>query len=114
MPQVADFIENNRELIIQRYLEEAGKLDSARGLKPYQLIDTLPEYLGTLATISRQGHRGDPEATKQRLEETHISMRLRSGYNQEEVTSEYVLTCRRGNNPLPRTRRSCSRNSRRR
>jgi PAS domain S-box-containing protein len=91
MPQVADFIENHRELIVQRYLEEADKLDSARGLKPYQIIDTLPEYLGTLATISRQGHRGDPEATKKRLEETHIGMRLRSGYNQEEVTSEYVL-----------------------
>ncbi|ATB42763.1 hypothetical protein CYFUS_008242 [Cystobacter fuscus] len=91
MPQVADFIENNRDLLVRRFLEEAGKLESARGLKPHQLIDTIPEYLATLATISRQGHRGDPEATKRRLEETHIGLRLRSGYNQEETTSEYVL-----------------------
>ncbi|WNG29848.1 PAS domain-containing protein [Cystobacter fuscus] len=91
MPQVADFIENNRDLLIRRYLEEAGKLESSQGLKPHQIIDTMPEYLATLATISRQGHRGDPEATKRRLEETHISMRLRSGYNQEEAMSEYVL-----------------------
>src|SRR5690349_9792386 len=91
MPQVADFIENNRDLLIRRFQEEAGKLESAQGLKPHQIIDTMPEYLATLATISRQGHRGDPEATKRRLEETHIGMRLRSGYNQEETTSEYVL-----------------------
>jgi PAS domain S-box-containing protein len=91
MPKVADFIETHREAIVQRFLEEASKLESARGLKPYAVIDTLPEYLATLATLSRQGHRGDPAKTKKRLEETHIGLRLRAGYNQEEATSEYVL-----------------------
>ncbi|SEM80389.1 PAS domain S-box-containing protein [Stigmatella aurantiaca] len=94
MPQVADFIENNRGLIVQRYLEEARKLEPARGLTPEQVIDTLPEYLGTLAAISRQGHRGDASVTKKRLEETHIGIRLRSGYSQEEATGEYVLVGR--------------------
>jgi PAS domain S-box-containing protein len=91
MLKVADFIEKNREQLIERFAEEAGKLESARGLKPHEVIDTLPEYLSTLATLSRQGHRGDPAKTKKRLEETHISLRLRHGYNQEEVTGEYVL-----------------------
>jgi PAS domain S-box-containing protein len=91
MPRVADFIDSNRDLIVQRYLEEASKLESSRGLTPYQIIDTVPEYLATLAAISRQGHRGDPTVTKKRLEETHIGLRLRSGYNQEEATDEYVL-----------------------
>ncbi|OJH40136.1 GAF domain-containing sensor histidine kinase [Cystobacter ferrugineus] len=91
MPQVADFIENNLDLLVQRFLEEAGRLESARGLTPHQLTDNVPEYLATLATISRQGHRGNPEKTRRRLEETHIGMRLRSGYNQEEATSEFVL-----------------------
>ncbi|WP_257463335.1 sensor histidine kinase [Archangium lipolyticum] len=91
MPKVADFIEQNREWIVERFAEEAGKLESARGVKPYELIDTLHEYLGTLVAISRQGHRGDKARTKQRLEESHLSLRLRLGYNQEEVTNEYVM-----------------------
>jgi PAS domain S-box-containing protein len=91
MPQVADFIENNLDLLIQRFQEEAGRSESARGLTPHQIINNLPEYLATLATLSRHGHRGDPERSRRRLEETHINMRLRSGYNQEETTSEYVL-----------------------
>ncbi|QRN99656.1 PAS domain-containing protein [Archangium violaceum] len=91
MPRVADFIEKNREQLIERFLREASKLESARGLKPYEVLDTLPEYLSTLTALSRQGHRLEPEKTKKRLEETHISLRLRHGYNQEEVTGEYVL-----------------------
>ncbi|WP_257449251.1 sensor histidine kinase [Archangium lipolyticum] len=91
MPRVADFIEKNREQLIERFVREAGKLESARGLKPHELVDTLPEYLSTLTAISRQGQRNEPEKTRKRLEETHISLRLRHGYNQEEVTGEYVL-----------------------
>jgi PAS domain S-box-containing protein len=94
MPKVADFIEKNRKQLIERFVEQASKLESARGLKPYEIIDTLPEYLSALATISRQGHRGDPVRTKKRLEETHIGLRLRHGYNQEEVTGEYALVGR--------------------
>ncbi|HEX8820384.1 MAG TPA: PAS domain S-box protein [Archangium sp.] len=91
MPKVADFIEKHREQLVERFVQRAGNLDSARSLKPYELVDTLPEYLSTLATISRQGHRGDPAATKKRLEGTHIGLRLRHGYSQEEVTAEYAL-----------------------
>lgn len=91
MAKVADFIENNKEQLVERFTQEAGKLPSSGGLKPYELIDTLPEYLSALATISRQGHRDDPAKTKKRLEDTHIGLRLRHGYTQEEATSEYVL-----------------------
>jgi PAS domain S-box-containing protein len=91
MPKVADFIEQNRERIVERFAEEAGKLEAAQGVKHYELINTFHEYLATLVAISRQGHRGDALKTKQRLEETHLSLRLRMGYNQEEVTNEYVL-----------------------
>jgi PAS domain S-box-containing protein len=91
MPRVADFIENNRERLAERYLEEARKLESAQGVSESELMDTFPEYLLTLATISREGRRAHPEKTKRRMEETHISLRLRLGYTQEEVTSEYVL-----------------------
>ncbi|MCY1081194.1 sensor histidine kinase [Archangium lansingense] len=91
MTTVAEFIEKNRERLIERYTEEVGRLDAARGLSPYERTDTFPEYLSTLAAISRQGHRGDTTKTARRLEETHIGQRVRLGFNQEEVTSEYVL-----------------------
>ena len=91
MPSIADLIEGHRELLVRRFLEEAGRLESARGLKPSEVINTLPEYLATLAAISRQGHGGGLTQTKRRLEDTHIGARLRLGYNQDEVTSEYVL-----------------------
>ncbi|QRK13377.1 PAS domain-containing protein [Archangium violaceum] len=91
MTTVAEFIERNREQLIKRYAEEASRTESARGLTQHELINTFPEYLSTLAAISRQGHRGDPVKTKTRLEETHIGQRVRLGYNQEEVTGEYVV-----------------------
>jgi PAS domain S-box-containing protein len=91
MPTVAEFIEKHREQLIERYVEGVSRLESARGLTEHERMDTFPEYLSTLTAISRQGNRGDPARTKSRLEETHISQRLRLGFNQEEVTSEYVL-----------------------
>lgn len=91
MPKVADFIEQHRERLVQRFAEEAIKLESARGLRGYELANTFPEYLGALAALSREGHGDEREQVKRRLEETHLSLRLRLGYNQEEVTSEYVL-----------------------
>ncbi|HYO66902.1 MAG TPA: PAS domain-containing protein, partial [Archangium sp.] len=91
MTTVAEFIERHREQLIERYTAEVGTWEPARGLSPYELTDTFPEYLSTLAAISRQGHRGDPVKTKSRLEGTHISQRVRVGFNQEDVTGEYVL-----------------------
>lgn len=91
MPKVADYIEQHRDALVERFVEEASKLPSALGAKRNEVIDTFYEYLSTLAAISRQGERGGPARTKSRLEETHIGLRLRMGYSQEEVTSEYVL-----------------------
>ncbi|MDY7226255.1 PAS domain-containing protein [Hyalangium rubrum] len=91
MPSVADFIEEHRAHLVQRYAEEVAKLDSARGLSVYELTNTFPEYLDTLSASSRRGDRGDTARTKRRLEETHLSLRLRLGYKQEEVTTEYAI-----------------------
>lgn len=91
MPSAADYIEQNREQIVQRYAEEVSKVPAARGLSYYETIDTLPEYLQTLSRISRAGKRESREQTSQRLEETHIGLRLRLGFTLQEVTSEYIL-----------------------
>ncbi len=88
---VGDYIEQHREHLVERFVEDAGRLESARGLPQGELIDTLPEYLSTLVAISQEGRREDPEKTKSRLEQTHLSLRLRQGYTQEEVTTEYVI-----------------------
>ncbi|HLL55888.1 MAG TPA: PAS domain S-box protein, partial [Myxococcaceae bacterium] len=91
MPRVADFIEQHRDLIIDRFVEEASRQQPARGLSRLELIDSFYEYLNTLAAISREGREGEPERTRARLEETHIGMRLRVGFNQDETVREYVM-----------------------
>ncbi|OJT27404.1 hypothetical protein BO221_05375 [Archangium sp. Cb G35] len=91
MTTVAEFIERNRQQLIERYIRELSQWESARGFGPNELTDSFPEFLSALAAISRQGRRDDPAKTRSRLEGTHISQRVRLGFNQEEVTDEYVL-----------------------
>jgi PAS domain S-box-containing protein len=91
MPGIADLIEGHRELLVRRFQEEAGRLESARGLKPYEVLNTFPEYLACLAALVGEEPSDEAAATKRRLEDMHVGARLRLGYNQDEVTSEYVL-----------------------
>jgi PAS domain S-box-containing protein len=91
MSKIADFIEQDRELLVQRFLEEAAALESAEGLRPVEVIGSLPAYLATLAVLFREGPRPEPMAAKRRLEETHLGQRLRLGFTQQETVDEYVL-----------------------
>ena len=92
MASVADYLIRHREELVRRYTEECGKLPPASGLTPEELVDTLPEYLGALAGISRQGRdEGPPADLKRRLERTHVRIRLRAGYREEEALNEYVI-----------------------
>jgi signal transduction histidine kinase len=81
MRRIADFIEQNRELLVQRFLEEVGKLESARGLRPAEIINALPEYLATLAALSREGSRPEPMATRRPDE----ALRERSRFEQQLI-----------------------------
>ncbi|HEX8825195.1 MAG TPA: PAS domain-containing protein, partial [Archangium sp.] len=90
MPSIADLIEQHRERLLQRYLEEASRLPSAQGVRSQEVLDNTPEYLSALSALSR-GQRGDPGLTKHRIEETHIGLRLRLGYTLEDATAEFVL-----------------------
>ncbi|HYO52571.1 ATP-binding protein [Archangium sp.] len=90
MPSIADLIEQHRERLIQRYIEEASRLPSARDVRPQDVLDNCPEYLDTLCALSR-GQCGDPGHTRRRLEETHIGLRLRLGYTLDDATAEFVL-----------------------
>ncbi len=90
MPSIADLIEQHRERLLQRYLEEASRLPSAQGVRSQDVLDNLPGYLSSLSALSR-GQPGDPGHLKRRLEESHIGLRLRLGYTLEDATAEFVL-----------------------
>ncbi|HYO68791.1 MAG TPA: PAS domain-containing protein, partial [Archangium sp.] len=91
MSKIADLIEQNRELLAQRFLEEAAALESARGLPPAEVAGFLPAWLATLAAFLREGPRSVPMAEKRRLEETHFVQRLRLGFTQRDTVDEFVL-----------------------
>jgi PAS domain S-box-containing protein len=90
MPSIADLIEQHREHIQQRYLEEASRLPSSQGVPAEEILDNLPAYLTVLSALSR-GQHADPTHTRRRLEELHIGLRLRLGYTLEDATAEFVL-----------------------
>jgi PAS domain S-box-containing protein len=91
MASVADYLTRQRGDIVRRYAEECARLPPAQGLTYEELTDTLPEYLGALADLCREGHSAMPAAeVKRRLERTHVRVRLRAGYTEEEALAEYV------------------------
>ncbi|RKG68568.1 PAS domain S-box protein [Corallococcus sp. CA054B] len=91
MNLVADFIEANLDVLVRRFAEAARGLESTQGLKPSELISTLPEYLHAVAAICRHGPTPERLETRARLEEAHINLRLRVGATQEDATDEYTL-----------------------
>ncbi|QRO01440.1 PAS domain-containing protein [Archangium violaceum] len=90
MPSVAELIEQHRENLLERFLQEASRRPSARQVSPQDLLDNLPAYLDTLCALSR-GQRGEPGHTRWRMEEAHLGQRLRLGYTPEDVLAELDL-----------------------
>ncbi|RKH45751.1 sensor histidine kinase [Corallococcus sicarius] len=91
MKHLADLIEANTEALVHRFVEELRGRESLQGLKPSEIITTLPEYLRAVAGICRHGPTPERLQTRRRLEEAHINLRLRVGATQEDVTDEYTL-----------------------
>ncbi|WP_257457315.1 sensor histidine kinase [Archangium lipolyticum] len=90
MPSIADLIEQHRENLLERYLEEASRLPSARKVSRRDILDNLPAYLDALCALSR-GQRGGPGHDRRCLEEAHLGQRLRLGYTLGDVMAEHVL-----------------------
>jgi PAS domain S-box-containing protein len=91
MHRIADLIEANLDVLSRRFAEAARSLESTQGLKPSEVLSTLPEYLRTVAAICRHGPSPERLAARDRLEEAHIHLRLRVGATQEDATDEYTL-----------------------
>ncbi|CAM3599014.1 PAS domain-containing protein [Corallococcus sp. ZKHCc1 1396] len=91
MNLIADLIEANLDVLVRRFVEETRGRESSQGLKPSEIITTLPEYLRVVAAICRHGPTPEHLETRTRLEEAHINLRLRVGATQEDATDEYTL-----------------------
>ncbi|QAT88693.1 bacteriophytochrome [Corallococcus coralloides] len=91
MNLIADFIEANLDVLVRRFAEATRGLESTQGLKPSEILSTLPEYLHAVAAICRHGATPEQLETRARLEEAHIHLRLRVGATQEDATDEYTL-----------------------
>ena len=91
MRSVPEIIAERRVQILERWLEDARRAASARGLQRPQLTNMIPEYIATL------GHSasGDPPTGEQRsLLEHHLSHRLRQGFDVDEVIREFSVLVR--------------------
>ena len=91
MKHLADLIEANTEAVVRRFMEELRGLETSQGLKPSEIITTLPEYLRAVAGICRHGPTPERLEKRRRLEEAHLNLRLRVGATQEDATGEYTL-----------------------
>src|SRR5579862_6584275 len=89
MPSLAEFIEGNRERILERWREVAQTTASARGLSRPELFNLLPVYLSFLA--QSQSEEPALSGEQHRLIEAHLSNRLRQGYELTEVLFEFSL-----------------------
>jgi len=90
MRGIPDLIERRKREIIDRWVESASHAASARGLDRPRLTNLIPDYLSTLGRATG----GSPTAEQQRVIETHLSHRLRQGFELSEVLFEFSILAR--------------------
>lgn len=85
MAKLAEIIEHHRAAILARWAISASRLAAARGLSKPDLMNVIPIYLSSLASLN------DGDAERKRLLEVHVSSRLRAGYRLDEVLEEISI-----------------------
>ena len=87
MVGLAEFIEAHSERLVNEWRESAEKNASARGLSEPELANLMPRF------ISQLGESDGAELTEkqQQLIESHLSHRLRQGFELAEVVLEFSL-----------------------
>ncbi|MBX3160106.1 MAG: RsbRD N-terminal domain-containing protein [Deltaproteobacteria bacterium] len=90
MTSVAAIIHRHQDEIMKGWLAEARIAASARGLSAVALEDVVPLYLSALAD---QFETGQVDASERRRKhvESHLSSRLRQGFDLAEILEEFVL-----------------------
>jgi hypothetical protein len=88
---VSAIIAQQREQLIERWVEGAHRVASTRGLGRPQLTNLMPAYLSTLG---RSPSADSPTTEQRHLIEHHLSLRLRQGFELGEVLVEFSLLAR--------------------
>ncbi len=91
MRTVAQIIGARRAQIIERWLDDARRAASARGLQRPELANMLPAYL---ATLGRSTSEEPPTDEQRALLQNHLSHRLRQGFDLHEVIVEFSVLVR--------------------
>jgi hypothetical protein len=91
MATVADLIERHRDAIIERWAVEAQTSASARGLARPELLNALAEYLRSLVQSARDPASRPAQLDHGTVTAHHLALRLRQGFDLEEVVAEYAL-----------------------
>lgn len=86
MQTLEHFIETQGSRILERWAEAVRHAASARGLTRPELMNILPIYLASLAEPARPR-----SASRQELVESHVSSRIRHGFDLPELQSEFTL-----------------------
>jgi PAS domain S-box-containing protein len=95
MPSVAAFIADAHEAILEAFVREAGGVPRARALTSEEVLDSLPEYLGLLGASAGSDESVVARTGERRvLEESHALLRLRLGFEADQVEAEYDLILR--------------------
>lgn len=94
MASAAELIRQHEAEIMNRWLHDARAAASARGLSVVAMENIMPSYLAALANGLETD---DLKATDRQRKhvQTHVSTRLRQGFDLAEIVSEFVLLERR-------------------
>lgn len=90
MRAIPDLIARRKSAIVDRWVEGARRAASARGLNRPKLINLIPAYVSTLGHAPSEA----PAPEQQQLIETHLSGRLRQGFELSEALLEFSLLAR--------------------
>lgn len=91
MPSLGQFLDSGASRIAEAFLEDAGRLPSARSLSREELLSGFFDYLAQLSGPSFAISAVDEDALASRpVEVAHLRMRMRLGYTEEDVTEEYA------------------------
>lgn len=89
MPSLGQLIRTHHAGILERWTREAQKAAAARGLERPEFQNLIPTYLLALAEAGAE--LGRFTARRRELVESHLSSRLRQGFQLPEIVEEFAL-----------------------
>jgi signal transduction histidine kinase len=88
VPTVAEFIHHHQQTIIASWLQQVRVAASARDLGQAALENVMPRFLASLAVHLATGDGAADKTHRRKLLQSHLSTRLRQGYDLAEIVGE--------------------------